>query len=147
MLGIIVSIIVNVILRTLFNKPLIWIVEINGIFVVWVTFLALGVNTLHERHFTIELMSDKSSKATNKIMAIIKEIVIAITVAALIYFCYLAITNNSRITTSVLKVKVWIAYYLPALIGACHTLYLIISKHFPKKFDRNVHECHIHPTR
>ncbi len=132
MVGIVISVILNVFLRSVFDAPIIWIVEVNGMLVVWLTFLVLGVNLSLKRHFQIELVSQLASKATRRYMAVFKDLVMLLTVVCMIGFTLMAIRDNFTITTSVTEIRVWIAYYLPAIIGSLHALFIVTSRLFAK---------------
>lgn len=132
---IVVSIVSNIVLRTFFNKPIKWILEVNGIMVVWLTFMTLGVNDRQDRHFKVEIITHKTSAFLRGISHFTKEIVVFCCIASLIYFCYIAIKDNFTIKTSVTEWRVWIAYYLPALIGSIHGLYAIVRKYLGGRYS------------
>jgi TRAP-type C4-dicarboxylate transport system permease small subunit len=129
---IVISIIINVVLRSTINSPLIWIIEVNGMLVVWLTFLTMGVNTSQNRHFQIEFIKNISSTSFKRFLSIFKDVIVIITLVCMIAFTAVAIKNNSRITTSMTEVRVWIAYYLPGMIGSIHALLYLMAKYILK---------------
>jgi len=132
MAAIVISIILNVVLRSLFDAPLIWIVEVNGMLVVWLTFLVLGTNTSLKRHFKIEFVTTVASESTKRLVIVFKDLIVLITLCCMIWFTVTAIRDNRLITTSVTEVRVWIAYYLPAAIGSVHAVLVLIVRYASK---------------
>ena len=80
LMGIVLTICVNIVARYIFKKPLLWSLELCSILVVWATYILFGVDYKENRHFRIEIITKILPTNALKVLDIIVDILLFIAV-------------------------------------------------------------------
>jgi len=128
LMGIVLTICVNIVARYIFKKPLLWSLELCSILVVWATYILIGVDYKENRHFRIEIITKILPTNALKVLDIIVDILLFIAVIVLAISTWSAVQLNGRMILIAMPVSLWIAFYIPFTIGVLtHFLYLIVK--------------------
>ena len=125
LIAIVLIIVANIILRFVFNYPLMWSIELCAVMVVWMTFIVMGVNHRENRHFRIDAIAMMLSAKLQRIFAVLSNILTFVCLLLLLYSVMESIIVNRSMTLTAIEVSVAYALYLPLLIGALTYLYFI----------------------
>lgn len=126
--SIVMLVITNVLLRTLFKNPILWTLEISGVLVVWFTFILFGVAYRDNRHFSIDILPQLLPEKWQKILKILVDIITFIGILFLCYSCIQSIIINGRMTLTATPLTVTVAFFLPLMIGILTYLFFIITR-------------------
>lgn len=139
LMGIVITIIVNVIARYIFKRPLLWSLELCSILVVWATYILFGVDYQKNRHFRIEVITKLLPTKALQVLDVIVDVLLFVTVIVLAISTWSAVQLNGRMILIAIPVSLWIAFYIPFTIGVLtHLLYLIVKTVLRfKKTDAN----------
>ena len=128
LMGIVITICVNIVARYIFKRPILWSLELCSILVVWATYILFGVDYQMNRHFRIEIITRLLPKRALKILDIIVDIFLFIAVIVLASSTWSAVQLNGRMILIAIPVTLWVAFYIPFSVGVVsHFLYLVIK--------------------
>lgn len=127
LLGIVAVIVVNVVARKLFNRPILWSLEMCSILVVWSTYILFGVDYHERKHFRIPVIIMLLPKRMHVGLELFVDIMLFIAVTMLSLSNWNAIQMNGSMTLTAMPVSLLMAFYLPFTIGlVSHLLYIIV---------------------
>ena len=126
--SIVILVITNVLLRTLFKAPILWTLEISGVLVVWFTFILFGVAYREDRHFSIDILPQLLPEKSRKMLRIVVDLITFLGIVFLGYSCIQSIMVNGRMTLTATPLTVTLAFFLPLMIGIVTYLFFIIIK-------------------
>lgn len=132
-IGINAIILLNIVTRTVFNYPFSWTYELSSILIIWGVYIVFGVNHEEGNHFRIDLIKNFLGNRAGKVLDMISNIIIFVTLLFIIYFSFLAIEKNLQMTTMALDFPVSFAFYLPVLIGSLSMMYYILKMFFARR--------------
>ena len=126
--SIVVLVITNVLLRTLFKAPILWTLEISGVLVVWFTFIVFGVAYRENRHFSIDILPQLLPDKGRIILKVVVDLITSLGIVFLGYSCIQSIMINGRMTLTATPLTVTFAFFLPLMIGIVTYLIFIFIK-------------------
>lgn len=132
LLGIVLTILLNVAARIIFNYPFMWTLELCSILVIWSVYWSFGINYKSGLHLSVDALITHLPRRFTNFLDIFKDIIIFVTIVIIITSSVVAIKINFSITTNVLEVSVGLAYYLAVLIGSLSMLSYILHKYYRK---------------
>ena len=124
--AIVILIITNVLMRTLFKAPILWTLEISGVLVVWFTFMLFGVAYRENRHFSIDILPQFLSDKHRIVLKVVVDLITFLGILFLGYSCIQSIMINGKMTLSATPITVTLAFFLPLMIGIISYLFFII---------------------
>ncbi len=127
--GIVVVVVLNVVMRFVFNQPLMWYLELCAIFVVWLAFLPLGANYYLNKHFIIDTFTRCLPAKFLPIQTGIVDLVSLVCAALLAVSALDAIEINGGMELNMIPLSLTIASYLPVVVGAVSYVILILLKY------------------
>jgi TRAP-type C4-dicarboxylate transport system permease small subunit len=120
MLVIIVSISLGVVMRKVFNSPLIWPEELSGFLFVWVAFFGAGVASARKKHVYVDIISKKMNQTWHQFLA---HLMILIFLAIVVFGGGRLQLSTSSHSSGVLGIT-RNYYYLPLLIVSIYMFIL-----------------------
>ena len=129
LVGIVFVVMLNVVLRFVFNSPLMWYLELCSTFVVWLAFLPLGANYLLNRHFIIDTFVCFLPKRFVPVQRLVADVVCLACTLLLAVSGLDAIEVNGGMELTMLPVSLTYAAYLPVVVGAVSHFVLIVLKY------------------
>ncbi|MDR1518709.1 MAG: TRAP transporter small permease subunit [Planctomycetota bacterium] len=127
--GIVLTIGYSVILRYIFNQPLLWYLELCSVFVVWLAFFPLGANYLLNRHFTIDTFVRVMPESWRPAQMAIVDLLSLACAVLLAVSSYDAIDINGNMELNTIPLPLAISSYLPVLVGGVSYFALILLKY------------------
>jgi len=85
LIGVIVSVMVEVFLRSFFNRPQEWVVEISEYALLYITFLSAAFVLKKEGHIVVDLLTSRLSLRKRLFLSIIQYIMISLVSMVFIY--------------------------------------------------------------
>jgi TRAP-type C4-dicarboxylate transport system permease small subunit len=132
LLLIVVSIVISIVARAVFNAPFTWTVELATILVIWSVYLPFGLNYRDRTHLSISVFADRLPPKMRAALDVATDILLVIVLAIMLTSCWTAMRMNYGMTTMALDVSVSLAYYLAAGVGALSMLGYIAAKYRQK---------------
>lgn len=129
LVGIVLVIMLNVVLRFVFNLPLMWYLELCTIFVVWLAFLPIGANYLLNRHFIIDTFVCLLPKKYVPVQRFVADVACLGCTLLLAVSAMDAIEVNGGMELTMIPVSLTYAAYLPVVIGAVSHFVFIVLKY------------------
>lgn len=117
MAGIVTVIILNVILRFVFNAPIMWSIEGCSILVVWMTFIVFGVNHREKLHFRIDAIVQLFKPRIRRYITMVADLLTLVCLGFLLYSSIIAVIANGMMPMMTIELPVMFTFYLPMLIG------------------------------
>ena len=125
---IIVVILIAIIARGIFNRPLIWSGELSSMLIIWSIYSVFGTLYKEDTHFRIDIIDTFLNKKIITVLDVLGDLITLISLGFLIVFSIKAIQGNMSIKTAAMSVRVVYAFYFPFLIGCVLFLFAIPSK-------------------
>ena len=126
LMGIVLTIFVNVIARYILRKPILWSMELCSVLVVWSTYVLFGVDYNEDRHFRIEVIKGLLPEKAMKVLDTVVDVLLFITLIALSFSTWEAIDLNGRMILTAMPISLLVAFYIPFTVGIIsHFLYLV----------------------
>ena len=129
LVGIVAVVMLNVFLRFLFNRPLMWYLEQCSIFVVWLAFLPLGANYFLKRHFIIDTFIHYLPGKYRPVQTLVADAACLVCTALLAVSAMDAIEINGAMELNMIPISLTYASYLPVAVGAASYFVLIVLKY------------------
>jgi TRAP-type C4-dicarboxylate transport system permease small subunit len=136
LMGIVLTICVNIVARYIFRKPILWSLELCSILVVWSTYILFGLDYKEDRHFRIEVISSLLPDNLLKVLDLIVDIILLTTVVVLAISTWAAIKLNGKMILTAMPVTLLVAFYIPFIIGVTTHILFIVTKNI-EKFKKN----------
>ena len=86
LIGVIISVMGEVFLRSFFNRPQEWVVEISEYALLYITFLSAAVVLKKEGHIVVDLLTSRLTLRKRLFLSILQYIVISLVSIVFIYF-------------------------------------------------------------
>ena len=131
LLGIVGVILLNVVLRYVFNSPLMWYLELCSILVVWLAFAIMGFNGLLGKHFVIDTFINLLPKGLMPLQKLIVDVACLTCIVLLIIATADVIAVNGGMTLNTIPITMTSGFYLPVGIGAA-TYFLVLILRYVK---------------
>lgn len=126
--AIVAIVIANVILRFVFNAPIMWSIEGCSILVVWMTFIVFGVNHKLGLHFRIDALVHLLGEPAKRAVNFAVDILTLACVGILLFSTVEAVIANGGMPMMTIEIPVLYTFYLPMIIGILsYIAYLAIS--------------------
>lgn len=136
-LFIVFSICTEVVMRQIFNKPLMWTVEISEYLQVYITFLGAAWVLRKEGHVSLNVLINNIGTMPRKILYYVSNIIGALTVLLLFFFSWWVVYEQFNLKTPVIKaleIQKWIIL-MPLPIGSFFMFIEFAVKIFSKDCD------------
>ncbi|PKL14607.1 MAG: hypothetical protein CVV52_01090 [Spirochaetae bacterium HGW-Spirochaetae-8] len=130
LISIVVVILLSIIMRAVFNKPLMWSGEVSSILIVWSIYSLFGLNYKESQHFAIDVMDEILPKRMQPGIRVFGDIVTLITLVLLIINSVTAMRLNQSMRTAALQARLSYVYYLPFMLGSISMLIYIVQKYY-----------------
>ena len=130
LISIVVVILFSIIMRAVFNKPLMWSGEVSSILIVWSIYSLFGLNYKENQHFAIDVMDEILPKRMQPGIRVFGDIVTLITLVLLIINSVTAMRLNQSMRTAALQARLSYVYYLPFMLGSISMLTYIVQKYY-----------------
>lgn len=125
---IVIVIVLNIVLRFVFNSPLMWSIDMCAIMVVWMTFIVMGVNHRENRHFRIDVVAMLLPRKGQKVLSAIADFLTFCCLLFVLYSTIVSIVVNRSMTLTAIEISVAYAFYLPLLIGVLTYIFYILRE-------------------
>jgi len=129
---IVVTILVGIFARALFNYPLSWGVELTTILVIWAVYSVFGVNYRDNTHLSINVLADILPGSVQKGLEVLGDLVTAVVLIVMLTHGVSAMRMNYGMTTMALDISVSLAYYLAVELGCISLLGYLLLKYIGK---------------
>jgi len=129
---IVVTILVGIFARALFNYPLSWGVELTTILVIWAVYSVFGVNYRDNTHLSINVLADILPGSVQKGLEVLGDLVTAVVLIVMLTHGVSAMRMNYGMTTMALDISVSLAYYLAVELGCTSLLGYLLLKYIGK---------------
>jgi C4-dicarboxylate transporter, DctQ subunit len=94
LVGIIISVMIEVFTRTLFNRPQEWVVEITEYALLYITFLSAAFVLKKESHIVVDLVTSRLSENKRAFLSIVKYVVVIVVSLVFVYIGGKTTINN-----------------------------------------------------
>jgi len=129
---IVVTILVGIFTRALFNYPLSWGVELTTILVIWAVYSVFGVNYRDNTHLSVNVLADILPGSVQKGLEVFGDLVTAVVLIVMLTHGVSAMRMNYGMTTMALDISVSLAYYLAVELGCVSLLGYLLLKYIRK---------------
>jgi TRAP-type C4-dicarboxylate transport system permease small subunit len=128
-----VLLMVSVLLRYLFNSPIIWGDEIVRYSLIWMTFVGAAMATKEKQHIQVDVIDTVLPKLGQKITNWFVDVVV---VGFMVFLIYYGIRMTDFQRGMFGETLSWFSYayvYVSIPIGALFSIFFTITKYFTKK--------------
>lgn len=126
---IVLTILVSVILRGVFNTPLISGGELSSMFIVWSIYSVFALNFFEEKHFKIDIVDTLVPKRVMVVLDVLVDFLTFGILIILLVYSMKAIETNKSIRTVATGVPIVFVFYLPFLLGCLSFLGILVMKY------------------
>jgi len=114
----------QVIMRFIFNRPLMWSEEMVRFIQIWITFLGIGYGIRNSSHIAMVILYNKVNPTLQLILRITSNLIILICIIAFIPKAWDFISLQNQINSSAMGIRMSLVY-IPIIIGSI--IYIIYN--------------------
>ncbi|MDQ0157304.1 TRAP transporter small permease [Robertmurraya andreesenii] len=109
----------GVIMRYIFNEPKAWVEEVVRYIIIWGTFLGFAIALRHNQHIQVDIVYDKLSQGTKRIVDIFATTISIVFCLAYTYYGYILVENrfHSGMVSLDVGIPMWIVYLILPISG------------------------------